>query len=336
MLQLPTDDEVRQNVSETPRKADGDGAKAKAKAKAPTLLPPPKPTSSSTLPAKHDPLSAYMADVRRFPLLTPEQEKELAVRYVETEDPDAAYKLITSNLRLVVKIAFKYQRFYKNVLDLIQEGNVGLMQAVKKYDPHRGVRLSSYARYWIRAYIMYFLLANHRLVKVGTTQAQRKLFYNLSKETKKLRDQGFDPTPKLIAERLNVEEREVVEMSERLAAREASLDAPIGDDEARTLGGMLQSNDPMPDQQVADEDFRARIGVILKAFGADLTDERETTLWYKRIMSEDPLTLGQVGDIFGFSRERARQIEARMKLRLKDHLIRELGEEALLGLDLVQ
>jgi len=277
-----------------------------------------------------------MADVRRYPLLTPEREKELAVRYVETEDPEAAYELITSNLRLVVKIAFKYQRFYKNVLDLIQEGNVGLMQAVKKYDPHRGVRLSSYARYWIRAYIMYFLLANHRLVKVGTTQAQRKLFYNLSKETKKLRDQGFDPTPKLIAERLNVEEREVVEMSERLAAREASLDAPIGDDEARTLGGMLQSDGPLPDQEVADEDYRARLGVILEAFGKDLTDEREKTLWYQRIMSEDPLTLGQVGDIFGFSRERARQIEARMKLRLKDHLIRELGEEALLGLDLVR
>jgi len=310
------------------------GGKDKPRTAASRQLPRPRPTSSATLPSKRDPLAAYMADVRRFDLLTPEQEKELAIRYKETEDPDAAYQLITANLRLVVKIAFKYQRFYKNVLDLIQEGNVGLMQAVKKYDPYRGVRLSSYARYWIRAYIMYFLLANPRLVKVGTTQAQRKLFYNLSKETKKLRDQGFDPTPKLLADRLNVEEREVVEMSARLSAREASLDAPIAGDESRTLGGMIESGDIGPDEQVADEDFRDRIGVLLRKFGSELTDEREVTLWHKRIMSEDPLTLGQVGDIFGFSRERARQIEARLKGRLKDYLIAELGEEALLGLEL--
>ena len=298
----------------------------------PTLLPPPAPATK--LPAKHDPLAAYMADVRRYPLLTPEEEHDLAVNLREHDDPEAAYRLITSNLRLVVKIAFKYQRFYKNVLDLIQEGNIGLMQAVKKYDPYRGVRLSSYARYWIRAYIMYFLLANHRLVKVGTTQAQRKLFYNLSKETKKLRDMGFDPTPKLLAERLNVEEREVVEMSERMAAREASLDAPIGEDGSRTLAGMLRAKDPPPDQQVADQDFRERIDRILQAFGAELTDERETALWHKRIMSQDPMTLGEIGNIFGFSRERARQIEARVKARLKDRLMDELGEEALLGLDL--
>ncbi len=306
--------------------------KARPGGEIPSLLPPPGPATK--LPAKHDPLAAYMADVRRYPLLTPEEEHELAVRLREEDDPEAAMRLVTSNLRLVVKIAFKYQRFYKNVLDLIQEGNIGLMQAVKKYDPYRGVRLSSYARYWIRAYIMYFLLANHRLVKVGTTQAQRKLFYNLSKETKKLRDMGFDPTPKLLAERLNVEEREVTEMQERMAAREASLDAPIDHDGARTLAGVLQADGPTPDQEVADQDFRERIDVILRAFGDELTDERERTLWDKRIMSQDPMTLGQVGDIFGFSRERARQIEARVKLRLKDRLMQELGEEALLGLDL--
>ncbi len=297
-------------------------------------LPAPGPTTS--LPARQDPLQAYMADVRRYDLLTPEEEHDLAVRYREDEDPDAAYRLITSNLRLVVKIAFKYQRFYKNVLDLIQEGNIGLMQAVKKYDPYRGVRLSSYARYWIRAYIMYFLLANHRLVKVGTTQAQRKLFYNLSKETKKLKDMGFEPSPKLLAERLNVEEKEVIEMSERLAAREASLDAPLDAEGSRTLAGVLRSDDPTPDKQVADEDYRQQIRNILNDFGETLTDEREKTLWHKRIMSVDPLTLGEVGEIFGFSRERARQIEARMKARLKTVLLDQLGEEALLGLDLVR
>jgi RNA polymerase sigma-32 factor len=292
----------------------------------------PRPAAARQLPAKHDPLAAYMADVRRFPLLTPEEEKELAVKVQEGEDPEAAYRLVTANLRLVVKIAFKYQRFYKNVLDLIQEGNIGLMQAVKKYDPYRGVRLSSYARYWIRAYIMYFLLANHRLVKVGTTQAQRKLFYNLSKETKKLQDQGFDATPKLLAERLNVEEREVIEMSERLSARDASLDAPIDGDTSRTLAGVLPSSAPTPDVQVANEDYKERVNVILRDFGSKLTDEREVTLWNQRIMSTDPLTLGEVGNIFGFSRERARQIEARIKGRLKIRLIAEMGEEALAGL----
>ena len=159
----------------------------------------PVPAGSTGLAAR-DPLQAYMREISRYSLLTPEEEKELAVRYQETGDPKVAYALVTANLRLVAKIAFKYRRFYKNVLDLIQEGNIGLMKAVQKFDPYRGVRLSTYARYWIQAYVMYFLLANHRIVKVGTTQAKRKLFYNLTKETKRLRDMGFDPTPQRIAE----------------------------------------------------------------------------------------------------------------------------------------
>ncbi len=334
----PSGFERTQTLSDehTPRPDGAAAGEGDERAPGRSGLPRARVPATPALPSRRDPLAAYMADVRRYPLLTPEEEKDLAIRYREHEDPEAAYRLITSNLRLVVKIAFKYQRFYKNVLDLIQEGNIGLMQAVKKYDPYRGVRLSSYARYWIRAYIMYFLLANHRLVKVGTTQAQRKLFYNLSKESKKLRDMGFEPTPRLLAERLNVEEQEVVEMSERLAAREASIDAPIDHDGARTLAGVLPTDDPGPDQQVADEDYRHRIGEILHAFGETLTDEREKTLWKDRIMSTDPRTLGEIGEVFGFSRERARQIEARMKARLKERLLEELGEEALLGLDLVR
>ncbi len=305
------------------------------------LLPAPPPRSQ--LPARtsgtvgrSDPLRAYMADVQRYPLLTPEEEKDLAVRYHESADPEAAYRLTTANLRLVAKIAFKYQRFYHNVLDLIQEGNIGLLQAVKKYDPYRGVRLSSYARYWIQAYIMYFLLANHRMVKVGTTQAQRKLFYNLAKETKKLRDQGFDPSPRLLAERLHVQEHEVVQMTERLGRSEASLDQPLSsEEESRTLGQTLADQGQSPEELVSDAQMRDQIGDALKSFGSTLTDPREVALWNDRIMSESPLTLAQVGEQFGFSRERARQLEDRLRRRLREFLMETLGDEVVMSLDIV-
>ncbi|MCK6527345.1 RNA polymerase factor sigma-32 [Myxococcota bacterium] len=308
---------------------EGDTGDAPVRSFLPARMP-------GTAPARWDPLRAYMADVQRYPLLTPEEEKDLAVLHKETGDPAAAYRLITSNLRLVAKIAFKYQRFYQNVLDLIQEGNIGLMQAVKKYDPYRGVRLSSYARYWIQAYIMYFLLANHRMVKVGTTQAQRKLFYNLAKESKRLRDLGFDPTPKLLAERLNVGEDEVMRMTERLGRSETSFDQPIGgEDESRTVGQTLAARAPSPEDVVGEAEMRDRIDAALKSFGAALTDEREIALWNERVMSESPLTLAQVGERFGFSRERARQLEERMRHRLRDFLRDRLGDEVVMSLEIL-
>src|SRR5687767_4462481 len=182
---------------------------------------------SSSL-AKRDPMAAYMRETRRYPLLTPEEEKALAVRLVEHGDTAAARRLIEANLRLVVKIAYEYRRAHKNLLDLVQEGNIGLIQAVSKFDPYRGVKLSSYAAFWIRAYILKFILNNWRLVKIGTTQAQRKLFFNLRKEREKLEQLGYQPTTALLAEKLDVAEKEVIEMERRLAAPEASLDAPLG------------------------------------------------------------------------------------------------------------
>src|SRR5262245_40760561 len=197
--------------------------------------------------AARDPLQRYIDEIRRYALLTREQEHELAVKYVQTGDVEAARQLVTANLRLVVKIAHEYRRAHRNLLDLIQEGNLGLLQAVKKYDPYRGVKLSSYAAWWIRAYILKFILNNWRLVKIGTTQAQRKLFFNLRKEREKLEQLGFQPTAALLAEKLDVPEKEVVEMERRLAAPEASLDAPVGsggDDEGtRTRLDFLPSED---------------------------------------------------------------------------------------------
>ncbi len=285
--------------------------------------------------AARDPLQAYMNEVSQYSLLTPEEERELAIAFREEDDQEAAYKLVTANLRLVAKIAFKYRRFYKNVLDLIQEGNIGLMKAVQKFDPYRGVRLSTYARYWIQAYIMYFLLANHRIVKVGTTQAKRKLFYNLKKETKRLRDMGFDPTPQRLAESLDVDVKDVIEMKQRLASPDASLDAPIGGDSSRTLGASLPSTAPSPDAPVEHAQMMSMVTGAMRAFSETLKNEREQMIWYDRLMAEDPMTLEQIGQQFGVTRERARQIEAALKKRLKQYLLDNLGSEVELSLEML-
>ena len=294
---------------------------------------------STTSLARTDPLTVYMAEIRRYPLLSREEEHELAVRFAETQDPKIARRLITANLRLVVKIAHEYRRAYRNLLDLVQEGNLGLLQAVQKYDPHRGVKLSSYSAWWIRAYMLKFILNNWRLVKIGTTQAQRKLFFNLTKEREKLEAAGFVPTTKLLAERLSVPEQEVAEMQLRLAASEASLDAPIGsgDDDGgkRTHLDMLESsNASRPDMTTESEEFRALLRQKLEAFESTLKG-REQTLFHDRLMADQPLTLQEVGERYGISRERARQIEARLLSRLKQYLKKELGDavQVAMGLD---
>jgi RNA polymerase sigma-32 factor len=283
--------------------------------------------------AKRDPMAAYMRETRRYPLLTPDEEKELAVRLVEHGDSRAARRLIEANLRLVVKIAYEYRRAHKNLLDLVQEGNIGLIQAVSKFDPYRGVKLSSYAAFWIRAYILKFILNNWRLVKIGTTQAQRKLFFNLRKEREKLEQLGFQPTTALLAEKLDVPEKEVIEMERRLAAPEASLDAPLGsgdDDGMRTRLDYLPSEDARPDRAVAQSEFSELLRGKLEAFAATLQG-REQTIFRERWLTEDPLTLQEIGDRYQVSRERARQLEKRMLDRLKKYLEAELGAAVDIG-----
>ncbi len=287
---------------------------------------PAKPVRGGSL-ARRDPLAAYMSETRRYPLLTPEEEHALAVRLVEHGDTQAARKLIEANLRLVVKIAYEYRRAHKNLLDLVQEGNIGLIQAVGKFDPYRGVKLSSYAAFWIRAYILKFILNNWRLVKIGTTQAQRKLFFNLRKEREKLEQLGFQPTSALLAEKLDVPEKEVVEMERRLAAPEASLDAPLGsgdDDGARTRLDYLPSDDDRPDRAVAQSEFSQLLRGKLEAFAQTL-EGREQTIFRERWLTEEPLTLQEIGDRYNVSRERARQLEKRMLDRLKKYLESEMG-----------
>jgi RNA polymerase sigma-32 factor len=279
--------------------------------------------------ARKDPLSAYMAEVTRHPLLTREEELNLARRYRDTGDVRAAYKLVASNLRLVVKLAHEYHRNPLALLDLIQEGNIGLMQAVKKFDPERGVKLSSYAAWWIRAYILRFIMDNWKLVKLGTTEAQRKLFFKLRQEQERLTQQGFEVTPKLLAERLKVTEQDVVEMDQRLSHDELSLDAPMRADDddkgASRADRMLPSGAPGAEEQLGNEELRQSFRTHLDEFAKTL-NEKERYIFDHRLISDEPQTLQDIGGHFGVSRERARQIEAALIARMKKHMREKLPD----------
>ena len=273
--------------------------------------------SGSVVP--YDPLSRYLSEIRRFPLLSRGEENEIARRYLKFHDPADAYRLVTANLRLVVKIAYEFARASRNLLDLIQEGNVGLMEAVKNFDPYRGIRFPSYAVWWVRAYIYRYLINNWRLVKIGTTQAQRKLFFNLRKETERLEAEGFAPQPKLLAQRMGVKESEVREMQERMAQSEVSLDQPIGPNDDTPLGEALPDSGWNPEEAAARLEWREFARDQVEKFAATLTD-KELEIFRARLMTEDPPTLQQVGERFKLSRERVRQIEARLKQRLREFI----------------
>jgi RNA polymerase sigma-32 factor len=290
----------------------------------------PLARSGGTEITTFDPLQAYMRDVQRYALLTPEETQALAVRYYETGDLEAARKLVTSNLRLVVKIAYDYRRAYRNILDLIQEGNIGLMQAVKKYDPYKGVKLSSYAAWWIRAYILRFILNNWRLVKLGTTQAQRKLFFNLKKEKARLAAMGIDPSPETIARHLDVPAEEVVQMEHRLGAGEVSLDAPVGSGEGRQTSRLelLATEDRPADEALANAEMEDLLSEKLREFGRTLTG-KEAIIFRERLLSDEPKTLQELGDQFGVSRERVRQIEKRLQGKIRAYLEQYLDPGAL-------
>lgn len=273
-----------------------------------------------------DPLAAYMREVQRHPLLTREEEHQLAVLYHETGDVDAAKKLVTSNLRLVVKIAYEYKRAYRNMMDLVQEGNIGLMQAVKRFDPHRGVKLSSYSAWWIRAYILRFILNNWRLVKLGTTQAQRKLFFNLNKERARLAALGIEPTHEEIAKRLEVDPKDVRDMDLRLSSGDSSLDVPVGEADGTTSRlDLLKSTADSPEVEVSDGQVLSMLKEQLGAFRETLQG-KDLVIFDRRMVAEDPVTLQELGAEFGVSRERVRQLEARISGKLRTFLEGCLGD----------
>jgi RNA polymerase sigma-32 factor len=274
----------------------------------------------------HTPLDAYLAEVRRIPLLTIPEEQELAQRFL-AGDGRAGHRLVAANLRFVVKVAFEYRAYGLRMPDLIQEGNIGLMRAVQKFDPNRQIRLISYAVWWIRAYIQNHILRSWSLVKLGTTQAQRKLFFSLARTRRELA-RAEDETGDVgeIARSLSVKTSEVEEMSARLERRDQSLDAPIGGDGVATHGDRLASDTPSAHERLAASQQQRRVGAGVQAALARL-DERERFIIEQRIMAEPPMSLRELGDHFGFSRERARQLELRAteKLRLE---LTELAAEA--------
>lgn len=316
---MATEDESQES-----NEIDDDEPKRAVPAGLTALKAPPKGLRAKDL------LSYYLAEVRRYPLLDPDEEKKLAVRFAETGDAEAAERLVTANLRLVIKIAFQYHRQWANVLDLIQEGNVGLVEALSRYDPYREIRFSSYAQYWIRAMILRFLLDNFRLVRLGSTRAGRKLFFQLQKERDRLVQEGLSPSPKLLAERLGVSEKEVNAVDQHMRAPALSLHAPAGDEEdGRALAEVVAEKDASsPEDTAARSELGALVKEKLDAFAAHhLSDERERIIWDERLVASDPISLSELGDRFGVSKERIRQVEARMKKRLKQYLEEQLGDE---------
>ncbi len=277
----------------------------------------PATTNTSKKPALTSPLQLYLKEVSKYPLLSPEEELELAKKHYDEDDVAAAHRLVTSNLRLVVKIANDFKQASVSTLDLIQEGNYGLMQAVKKYNPYKGVKLSSYAAWWIRAYILKYIMDNKSQVKIGTTAAQRKLFFNLRKEAEKLLEEYDRVDTKLLAENLEVREKDVVEMQMRLNSPDLSLDAPVSSDEGSTTHGSLIA-DQTDDAESVLEDLQLKslFDGTVKEFEKTLK-ERDLEIFKLRILNDKPPTLQEIGDKYNISRERARQLEAKIVKNLK-------------------
>jgi RNA polymerase sigma-32 factor len=283
---------------------------------APRAVPAPVERGVERVPA----LTRYYNELRQHPPISREEEHELAVRWVEHGDVEAARKLALSNLRLVVKIAMEYRRAWTNTLDLIQEGNLGLLQAVQRFDPYAGTKLASYAAYWIRAYILKYLMDNIRLVKLGGTRAERKLFFRLGREKRELERLGFRPEPRLIAERLDLPESEVVAMEQRLSGGELSLDAPVSDEEhAASFGDFVAAPGADAEAVVSDANLRETFLEHVHSFATGL-GPREKRILEARILSDEPLTLQQLGDEMHLTRERVRQLEKQLVDNLREHL----------------
>ena len=281
-------------------------------------------SSNSLVP--YSALDAYLAEIRKLSPLSREEEHAAAVEYSKTKSPEAAKKLVFGSLWLVVKIARDYEKVARNVLDLIQEGNIGLMEAVQNFDPYRGVRFPSYAVWWIRAYIIRYIIANWRLVKIGTTQAQRKLFFNLKKESERLEREGIYPSTKLLADRLNVREGDVVEMSQRLGGPDVSVDAPIKDDSDSNLLAVLPSGEESAEEVMAKKELHEALKGAIKAFQEGL-NPKEARIFQGRVMDEDRLTLQDLSDELSISKERVRQIENKLRDKLKLFVSNRLGPE---------
>lgn len=268
-----------------------------------------------------DGLRLYMSQIEKFPLLSREEESALAIKYRDEKDDESCQLLITANLRFVIKIALSYRNYGVKLLDLVQEGNIGLMKAVERFDPDKGFRLISYAIWWIRAYIQNYIIRSWSLVKMGTTQAQRKLFYRISDlpEFRDLDDHSANVT--ILAERIKVTEGEVMDMAARLRAHDLSLDDIIGDNSRDSFADTLR--DDSPDQEAVLSDLEEQSDLKLWAARAlNTLSDREKYIVENRLLTEAPATLKELGSHFGITRERARQIERAALKKLKGDYLR--------------
>ncbi|MBT6296444.1 MAG: RNA polymerase factor sigma-32 [Nitrospina sp.] len=279
----------------------------------------PAVTQDSSV-AQVDILTAYLNEIRQYENLTENEEQELAIKLRETNDSDAAYRLTTSHLMLVVRIAMTFRRQWQNMMDLIQEGNIGLLKAVKKFDPFRGVRLSSYATWWIRSYILKYMLDNWRLVRVGTTNNRRKLLYNLRKEKEKLENQGFTPTPKLLAEHFGVEESDVIDVQASLGAGDISVDTPMREGEEATPDMFLADHGAIsPEENAEQNQFLESLKQEINSFKKELKPIEQKIL-SERILSETPRSLQEIGNDQNITREAIRQTEQRILKKFKTYI----------------
>ena len=292
------------------------------------MLPNETRANTSTQESSAEQLDRYLRQVRRHTLLSRDEERALTEEYVATRKPAIGRRLVEANLRIVVKLAFGYRRLHEDVQDLIQEGNLGLLQAVERYDPKRGVKLATFAAWWIRAYMLRFMINNRCLVRLGTTEAQRKLFFKLGREQRHLEARGVTITDQLLAEHLGVSENEVSTMRMRMGRDEVSLYAPADgrrDEGKRPLVEVLAAEGTQrPDMRAEEGEFNHVLRRKLRAFARTLRG-REQALFDERLLAEKPLTLHEVGRRYGISRERARQIEQGLLARLRQYLQAELG-----------
>ena len=283
-------------------------------------------TSSSKALVKSDPIQSYLNEISRYKLLTRDQEVELGKRIQEEEDQEAAYIMTTSNLRLVVKIALEFHRIWvQNLSDLIQEGNIGLVKAVKKFNPYKNVKFSYYASFWIKAYILKFIMDNWRMVKIGTTQGQRKLFFRLKKEKQRLIEQGFDPKPKLLSEQLGVSEKEVVDMDQRLANWDLSLDEPLKNDSNTERIEFINVETDSTEDRMAKKEIESILHRKVNKFKKTL-NARELNIFDRRIFSDSPQTLQEIGEAYSISRERVRQIENNILKKMKAYFKKDMPD----------
>lgn len=280
---------------------------------------------SSSPIVRYDPLTQYLHEIRKYPILPAEEQRQLAIRFQKFKDLEAARRLITSNLRLVVKIVFEYQRTFKEVLDLIQAGNIGLMQALRKFDPYRETKFSSYATFWIKAYVLKYILDNWSLVKFGTTNDRRKLFFNLKRERERLEQELNDHSPKLLAEHFGMKEADVMDIDAVTRGGDFSLDAPLNPEATESFADQLPARSPAIDDALADEEYQSLLKKKFDEFSRTLKP-RERIVFRERLVAEEPKTLQQIADQFGVTREAVRQLESKIVKRLKEFLQEQWGE----------